>query len=251
MMRPLVALLAHPDDEFAIFPWLRAAVRAGRDVRCVWLTEGGWGGQSIERRRQESVAVLTGLGLGPAQLHFVGEECGIPDGGLYRNLNTAVERLTHTVSLANDAEVLVPAWEGGHHDHDASHLVGLELSRGSAMVLRQYSLYHGEGLKGPWFKVLSPLPVNGPMQWVSTSLGERIGYVARCLKYRSQWKSFAGLLPFYAWRMRRGDAFVLQPVDPERTAYRPHSGALLYERRGGPSWENFSEVTRRYRSTGG
>lgn len=247
MMPPLVALLAHPDDEFAIFPWLRAAVRAGRDVRCVWLTDGGGGGQSVERRRLESIAVLTGLGLERSQLHFVGEDCGIPDGKLHLHLDTVVERLSQTV--ANEAELLLPAWEGGHHDHDASHLVGIELSRGSAMTLRQYSLYHGEGLKGPWFKVLSPLPANGPSQWATTGMAERLGYVACCLKYRSQWKSFVGLLPFYAWRMRRGDAFVLQPVKPERTAQRPHPGALLYERRGGPSWEKFAELTRRYRCT--
>ena len=245
MNRPLVALLAHPDDEFAIFPWLLAALRDGRDVRCVWLTSGGWGGQSVERRRNESIAVLTGLGLAPSSLYFLGEEMEIPDGDLYLHLDDVVERLKHTVPT--ESELLVPAWEGGHHDHDAAHLIGIGLATHLSLVLRQYPLYQGEGLKGPWFKVLSPLPANGPIQFAVTSLAERLRYVRLCLSYRSQWKSFLGLLPFYAWRMRRADAFTLQPVDQQRTAHKPHLGALLYERRGGPSWQIFADVSRRHR----
>lgn len=247
MTRPLVALLAHPDDEFAIFPWLRSAAKQGRDVHCVWLTDGGWGGQSVERRRRESIQVLSRLGLDPARMHFVGEELGIPDGGLYRRVGEIIETLKQCAYLGQDVELLVPAWEGGHHDHDAGHLVGLALGGGERNALQQYSMYHGEGLKGSWFKVLSPLVQNGAVLSASTTLWERLGYVARCLQYPSQWKSFAGLLPFYFCRMLQADAFVLQPVDPRRTASRPHLGTLLYERRGGPSWEEFSQSTKAYR----
>lgn len=248
MTAPLIALLAHPDDEFAIFPWLSSAVREGREVLCVWLTDGGWGGQSTARRRRESVAVLTGLGLDPSSLHFLGEECGIADGSLYLNLDSAFEALKEVVGDSGPSELLMPAWEGGHHDHDALHLLGLRLSGDFKTSPRQYSLYHGEGLRGPWFKVLSPLAANGAVEWAQTSITERLGYVARCLKYRSQWKSFAGLLPFYTWRMLHRDAFALQSAAPERTGQRPHVGALLYERRGGPSWEVFSQATRSYRA---
>lgn len=243
----LIALLAHPDDEFAIFPWLRSAVEQGRQVHCVWLTDGGMGGQSVGRRQRESIQVLSRLGLDPARMHFVGEKFNIPDGGLYRRLGDVVVALKQCAYLDQDSELLIPAWEGGHHDHDAGHLVGLALGGRECRLMKQYSMYHGEGLNGPWFKVLSPLRQNGTVSSASTTLPERLGYVARCLQYPSQWKSFAGLLPFYFCRMLQADAFVLQPVDPRRTAMRPHPGALLYERRGGPSWEDFAQVTKAYR----
>ena len=146
-------------------------------------------------------------------------------------------------------DVLMPAWEGGHHDHDASHLAGIRLAAARGARMSQYSLYHGQGLSGPWFRVLSPLPANGVVETLPTTLAERLRCVARCMRYRSQWKSFVGLLPFYLWRMRRADAFWCQPVDPRRTAQRPHPEPMLYERRGGPQWADFAAATAPYRHT--
>lgn len=40
----LLAVMAHLDDEFAIFPWLATTAKAGRQVHCVWLTDGAFGG---------------------------------------------------------------------------------------------------------------------------------------------------------------------------------------------------------------
>lgn len=244
---PLVAVFAHPDDEFAVFPWLEAAAACGREVVAVWLTDGGWGGQDTARRRRESMAVLSDLGLDPASMHFCGEEWGVPDGGLHLRLDEVVPRLLERLGGMAGGEVLMPAWEGGHHDHDASHLAGIALARARGARMWQYSLYHGEGLPGPWFKVLSPLPANGACERLPTRFIARLRYAALCLRYHSQWKSFVGLLPFYLWRMRRADAFWRQPVDFRRTAQRPHEGAMLYERRGGPQWAQFADATAAFR----
>ncbi len=245
---PLIVLLAHPDDEFAVFPWIRKATRSGRKVHCVWMTDGGWGGQNIHSRRLESMKVLIQIGVDPEAMDFLGERCLIPDGQLYIMLETVIDELIRTLGQAIlEADVLLPAWEGGHHDHDACHLAGLALTRTTNARVRQYSLYQGQGLPGACFRVLSPLPLNGPIESVATSLGERIGYAALCLRYKSQWKSFLGLLPLYLLKMLKSEAFVVQPVDAKRTSNRPHPGRLLYERRGGPSWEEFAAVTRNYR----
>ncbi|MGO4222702.1 PIG-L deacetylase family protein [Lysobacter sp. TAF61] len=244
---PLLAILAHPDDEFAIFAYLERATANGREVHVAWLTDGGWGGQSIERRRLESVEVLRILGIPQDRLHFVGEELGIADGSLHERLDQVVPHLRNKLAPTAAGEVLVPAWEGGHHDHDAAHLAALALVAGRECEVRQFSLYHGAGLPGPLFRVLSPLSVNGQARVVPTTLAMRARYVGLCLRFRSQRKSFLGLLPFYALKMLRSDAFVTQPVARERTVQRPHPGPMLYERRGGPSWEAFARATERYR----
>jgi LmbE family N-acetylglucosaminyl deacetylase len=245
--RPLLALFAHPDDEFAVFPWLQAAAHSGRDIHCIWLTDGGFGGQDIQRRNRESMRVLRRLGVDTAGMHFVGASWNVPDGGLHLSLDDVVPRLVAKFGyLAPTAELLIPAWEGGHQDHDAAHLGGLALAA-AGTKLRQYSLYHGNGLSGPWFRVLSPLQANGRLDVIKTTFLERLGHARRCLAYASQWRSFLGLLPFYLLRMLRADAFALQPVDPARTAVRPHEGFLLYERRGGPTWHEFAARTQKYR----
>lgn len=80
-------------------------------------------------------------------------------------------------------------------------------------------------------------------------MGERASFIKACLGYRSQWKSFLGLLPFYALRLLRRNAFVLQPVDPARTAAeRPHPGPMLYERRTPLTWSAFADATQDFRS---
>lgn len=244
----MFVVFAHPDDEFAVFPWLRQAALQKRPIQAVWLTDGGWGGQDTTARRAESIGVLTLLGLDPTGLHFCGEEWSIPDGDLYLQLDAVVSRLIERFGTADaGGDLLMPAWEGGHHDHDASHLAGIRLGQARGARLSQYSLYHGQGLSGPWFQVLSPLSANGEIEVLPTTLVERLGCAALCLNYRSQWKSFVGLLPFYLWRMRRADAFWRQPVDPRRTAQRPHENSMLYERRGGPSWSEFAAATANHR----
>jgi hypothetical protein len=54
-------------------------------------------------------------------------------------------------------------------------------------------------------------------------------------------------LPVYILRMLRRDAFALQPGAPARVGERPHAGALLYERRGGPAWPEFAARTQALR----
>lgn len=245
-----IALFAHPDDEMALFPWILDAASDGSRVHCVWLTDGGWGGQSIERRCEESRRVLVDLGVAPEDMHFAGAELGIPDGDLHRRLPSAVDWLLGRFGhMSPGTSLWIPAWEGGHPDHDASHLAGHALARHSAIQPLQFSLYHGKGLPGPWFRVLSPIEENGPAEGLPVGLFERMRCIARCLAYRSQWKSFVGLLPFYTLRMFRRYPFVLQPAEWARTAQRPHPGALLYERRGSLSWDEFKRETERYRFT--
>lgn len=247
-MTPLLVVCAHPDDEFALYPWLVRAVKDKRQIDIVWLTDGGWGGQDRARRCAESREVLARLGVEETSLHFLGLEWDIPDGRLHEYLDDALGRFfLRFPARFRTCDVLVPAWEGGHQDHDAAHIFGVQLARTLNAGVRQYSLYNGRGLPGPFFNVLSPLEENGAAVVTETSLRERVQYAALCLRYRSQWKSFVGLLPLYLLRMTRPNAFRLQAVQSERLTEPPHPGRLLYERRGAMSWSEFAEATQRLR----
>lgn len=245
--RSLLVVFAHPDDEFAVFPWLERAVREGAQVHAVWLTDGGWGGQDIERRQRESIRVLQSIGLREENMHFLGADLGVPDGGLHLSLGSASSALLDLAERVAATELMAPAWEGGHQDHDAAHLAAQAVNAGCGVVGFEYSLYHGFGLPGALFTVLSLIPRVDPVEVIQTTLRERVSYVVHCLRYRSQWKSFVGLLPLYAWRLRSARAFMRRPMRHELTLQRPHEGRLLYERRSGLAWEDFASATVAYR----
>lgn len=232
--RCVLWLLPHPDDEFACSMRIRTMAAAGDAVHCAFLTDGGFGGQSVPRRRAESLGVLRRLGVSASSVHFLGERHGFRDGALHERLDDALDALEGLVEAIGPVDALhVPAWEGGHQDHDATHLLGLVLSRRRAIrTLRQFPLYHGAGLPGPWFRVLDPLAANGPWQPHRTTPGERMRAVALCLSYRSQWRTWLGLLPFFAWHMLTRGTFPEQDVAHARVTEAPHAGAVLYQRRG-------------------
>ncbi|HZH44648.1 MAG TPA: PIG-L family deacetylase [Lysobacter sp.] len=249
----ILFLLAHPDDEFACSVPIRAMARAGAEVHCAYLTDGGFGGQPVARRRHESRRVLEGLGVPEGRSHFLGEWHGFPDGALHAWLDAALVALQDLVRQIGPLDRLyIPAWEGGHQDHDAVHLLGLVLAKQCGIsVLRQFPLYHGAGLPGPLFKVLDPLPANGAVHSYRASWRERVLAVTVCLSYVSQWRTWVGLLPFVVLHMLMHGTFSEQDVDPARVHEPPHPGPPLYERRGFMPSDRFSEAAARFLATHG
>jgi hypothetical protein len=240
-----VFLLPHPDDEIAVFALL--ALAAGRvETTCIYLTDGGWGGQSVERRERESSRVLAGFAV--ANVRFLGRELSVADGDLYRRLDSVFDVLDALLSRESGSiDVFVPAWEGGHQDHDAAHLIGARLALDPRFRVRQFSIYQGAGLPGPVFRMLAPLQENGAAMPVPAPLLARIRFLRRAASYPSQWKSMLGLLPVYALRMLTRHPFQLQAVTPGRCGSRPHVGPLLYERRGALTWPEFDAATADWR----
>jgi LmbE family N-acetylglucosaminyl deacetylase len=229
-----VFLFAHQDDEFGVFRQLELLVAQGLPVRCLYLTDGSARASSPARRAAESTAVLGAIGIPPERISFLGTSEGLVDGHLHEGLRRAGEALLRTLGRHPIAALYVPAWEGGHHDHDSAHAIGLWVGRALRVTgTFQYPLYNGAATRGPWFSVLRPLPANGPVVNATFTLSAAIRYVRWCLTYRSQWRTWIGLLPIYAWRLLRERAMPLQPCRTERLDERPHPGPLYYERRFG------------------
>lgn len=203
-------------------------------MHCAYLTDGGYGGQSTQVRMRETIRALSLLGVKTSFVHFLGSEHDFHDGALHTQLMAAADALDELFMDSNGFESMyLPAWEAGHQDHDAVHLLGECLAHVRGVSnLRQFPLYHGADLPGPLFRVLSPLPQNGPVDVYRASMIERMQAIRLCLLYRSQWRTWIGLLPFFAWKMLMHGEFPVQPVNGARLSEPPHSGKPLYERRG-------------------
>jgi LmbE family N-acetylglucosaminyl deacetylase len=242
-----VFLFAHPDDEFGVFAEIEAVCAAGRRALCIYLTDGALAGHYSERRNEESLRVLRKLGVRADDVAFLGCQLGVPDGRLANHLPKVSAGIDAIVDARQPFNrVYMPAWEGGHQDHDAAHLLGLALALKHGAIAFQFPLYHGAGLPGILFRVLAPLPQNGAVITRPIGWRARGAYLGHCLSYPSQWKTWVGLLPFVLIDYVVSGTQKLQHANAARVREPPHAGRQLYERRGFCTWEEFAASTREF-----
>jgi hypothetical protein len=227
-----IYLFAHQDDEVFVLPRIRQDIAEGREVNCVFLT-GGRDSRS-QRRRDESLRVLTKIGLRSDGLWFVGDELEIPDGRLIENAARATVLLRQRwVRLSTVDTIYVPAWEGGHHDHDACCWIGSELAIGCSSLpeVLQFPLYNGEGLPSRFYRVVTPLRrQRRGARRRRISFADLRAILVAILAYRSQRVAWAGLAPLMLLTLLMRRAEILMPLDRASLKDAPHPGALLYER---------------------
>lgn len=240
-------VFAHQDDEMAMATRIAYLLRGGARVTCVYLTNGEGRGATSRERDDESRAVLTRLGVDLRRAHFLGSEEKIPDGALVQHLDRALALLDGRVLEMVD-EVYCLAYEGGHQDHDASHLVAAAFAWRRGVIARTYELplYHGYRLPGPFFNALAPLKIGRPWTGRKIGLREAFAVALLCRFYRSQRGTWLGLMPEALLRMALGRREWMRPVDIARLGARPHEGRLFYERRFHVTWESFERASRSF-----
>lgn len=221
---PALFIFAHHDDEFFIAATMRRLAAAGGKPGAVWLTRGGLGGS---RREEESRRAMALLGLDPANLRFF----RLPDCGSLEHVEAIVGRLRAIFLQARPATVCVPAFEGGHPDHDVAQLAAAVAlaETGQPATLLEFPLYHrhqnrflkaGEFLPGPPESLYAPL-----------GLRDRLLKKRLTMLYQSQWPVLLPLLALKGGPMLlhpRGEPYRLVPAGRDYTQP-PHEGRLAYE----------------------
>jgi hypothetical protein len=237
-------LFAHQDDETGVFFELQRLVRRGDDVIVVYLTSGELSGKPSLIRDGESVAILEKLGVPSSNIYFLGGKEGIPDGKLSSHLEGAFQSILDLLRhIGYPKSLYFLAWEGGHQDHDAVHIIGLALGNRLSILENcfQFPLYTGHNLPSIFFKIFAPLPDNGAKSLCRISWRQRFQFLSYCLCYPSQKKTWLGLFPFFLIHYISKGTQILQPVSVKRITQKPHSGRLLYERRGVYTYRKFAD----------
>ena len=237
-------LFAHQDDEFGVFQKIGDERQKGHRVCCAYLTDGGFNGCSTERRNRESLFVLRQLGVEGQDVSFAGQALAIPDARLHEHLEPAANWVNQWLAgFSPVASICVPAWEGGHHDHERAPRHRGDRRGGKGGILsrvRQFPLYNGYRRRGPFFRVFAPLPMNGEVEETQIQWRDRLRFSRYCLCYPSQAATWLGLFPFVAGHYLSGGKQMLQPVSSARIRVRPHDGRLYYERRGFFTWDKMA-----------
>lgn len=234
-------LFAHQDDEIGAFHVVSEAKRRDTRVACAFLTNGAWAGVTSETRNAESRKALAALGIELHEVTFLGTELDVPDGALVENLERSFAALCGLVDQLGTeghrvTRIVMHAWEGGHQDHDAVHIVGIALAQHFGVLdsSRQFPLYRrSDNRKSTGFA--APLTSNGPVETTLIPLSQRLKHLRILTSYRSQARVILKLLPLIVRDYAVSGMQRLQPISVARLSQDPNTPPMLYE-----TWKLYS-----------
>lgn len=244
-------ILPHQDDEIGVFHVIDECVKARRRLLVVYVTDGAWQSASTATRNAESMAVLTRLGVAQDGVWFLGQERRVANQRLRFHLEETHAALHARLSSGPEVTAIyTPAWEGGHPDHDAAALLAVALARnlGVEGKVRQFPMYSAYRCTWRPYTVFDPIREAAPVVTDRIPGNRRIEHLKLCLMYPSQTKTMIGLFPFILAHYLVKGVQQYQSLDSAIVARRPHTGALLYERRRRLSCHEFEEDVRAFRS---
>ena len=237
-----VFIFAHQDDEFGVYAEIIRLIKNDSKVIVLYLTSGSLDGKPRPDRNCESLNVLRDIGVMQENIYFLGSDIYIPAARMYEYLDTIYQQILKLLSpIEKIASLYFLSWEGGHQDHDATHIIGLALAKQLKILddSFQFTLYSGHKLPWKLFKLFSPLASNGEVITYKIAWHLRLKLIRYALSYKSQFMPMVGLFPFFLLHLIFKGTQILQPVTINRILEQPHPGKLLYERRGIITYSNF------------
>jgi len=232
-------ILAHNDDEYFCALRMHEEIRLGNRVIIAYLTYGGRQGEDPDERIKESLRVLSASGVKQSDILSIGRSRQIPDLKLHERTIDAYQELDDLLKDTSIQRVYLMAWEGGHPDHDASHMVGVAFARNRDLLLQAYE-----------FPAYSRLHVMHPLRSSSRLLATRtdrmhaLKTLISGFSYTTQRRTFMAMLPgSIAQLLIIGHQnYWLLPSERDYSKP-PHAGGLFYEKRFHISFGEFSRNT--------
>ncbi|MGH8282200.1 MAG: PIG-L deacetylase family protein [Gammaproteobacteria bacterium] len=238
-MQNVLFLLAHNDDEYFAALRMREEIRLGNRVLVAYLTHGSVRGADSAARMQDSVKFLSKLGIRQDKILAIGRGQDILDFRLHERVVDAYRGLGEVLENIAIERLYIMAWEGGHPDHDASHLIGVAFARQRKLEeVYEFPAYSR-------FRVMHPLHKDFELLTTGTSRIEAFKTLVSGFSYRNQRRTFLAMLPGSVVQLLLLGHQNYWRVPHDRDyAQAPHAGRLFYERRYGISFADFTKNVR-------
>lgn len=234
---PALFLFAHHDDEFFIAVTMRRLVAARLPVAAVWLTRGGLHG---DRREAESRRAMELIGVDPSSQHFL----RLPDGHALDSLEDIIVRLSSLLRRLKPASIFVPAFEGGHPDHDTVQLAAAAavMRTGQRPDIYEFPLYNRADAR--LLKVGEFISGTTEIRQTPVKLRDRLLKRRLAVIFRSQRAIIWPLTGLKGGPMMvhvKGEPYRRVPASRDYTV-RPHPGRLAYEFYTSERFQHFAAV---------
>lgn len=242
--RSAIFLFPHQDDEVGIFQKIVDELKDENEVFCLFFTRAS-NEKKNSTRNFESTSVLLSYGVKQENILFVGQSLDIEDKCLHRHIHLAYEWLKDWLARHSDiGNIYVPAWEGGHPDHDCLNAIAAKLAPQVLIKgkIWQFPLYNARNCPPYFYRIQSALTANGTIKKIPISFINRMRYIKSCLGYPSEAMAWVGLFPFFFFNYLVLGYQILQPIKPDRIFLRPHEGVLYYEVRKFGTWNDVSSA---------
>lgn len=231
----ILILLAHQDDELGLLPIIHDLYSKNHTINIIFLTNGAAKHRDPFIRNQESITVLNKFGIKLQNIHFFGSNYRILDKHLVENLYYTRQRLLQYLNdyNINPHMVICQAWEGGHPDHDAGHLLALSIAKKFNILHNCYQFYFYNSQS--WsivgkIKLFNPLRCTLTPKTKHFSSMNGIRYFNSYWLYKSQRFAILWMLPaiFIEYIVKR--RCTIYQVDIKNIQVAPHEGILRYEK---------------------
>lgn len=190
-MKKIVFLLPHQDDEIGVFEIIRR-VKEKKNIIIIYLTK-----DILNKRNKESKKVLKRFQISERQIIFLGDKLNVEDQKIIDSLNKIYSNLLKILKNVKDFELFTPTWEGGHHDHDATFIIGTKLKYKMKVLHKHFPLY--SKINSIFFNLLNPNKYafnNFDVRFLKINFITGLKFFLNTFQYKSQYKTFFFLWPF-------------------------------------------------------
>ena len=190
----ILILLAHPDDEIFLLPFL-SEIQA--KTFFVYLTKNSRFFRS-DRSSELNESILQFRARGyDFQIESFHKSCR--DGFCFLDLNDEhFIRINEFVRNNNVTRIATLALEGGHQDHDVANLLSRKLAVMNNIDFIEFAAYRKSSSNLFSFAVMKPQIKGIPFLFNRLQVIRQV--FSLILLYKSQWRTWLGLLPFILYR---------------------------------------------------
>lgn len=238
----VLVLLAHNDDEFFVLDSMINELACGNQVYVCYLTYGQINGTPHQTRHDESLRALQTIGIKEEHIVSIGHQEKIFDSDLENHFLTAYHALVSFYKKTNIEKLHTLAWEGGHSDHDSVNILSYCLAKKWRI---ESSVYEHPGYNANskipfYFKIMSFPEADDQVTERPLSFMRAIKLLSFIRFYRSQRRTFVGLLPGILYQFFVKRSLAIKVSRSGELLKRPHRGPLLYESRFGKDFNSFT-----------